>query len=56
MRTDLENNMNLKKSGLALKIKVKHKGQVTENRFSVIDDFENNRIDTKIESIASVHP
>ena len=47
--TDLENNINLKKSGLTLKIKVKHQGQVTENRFFAILDLEYVRFDTKIE-------
>ena len=47
--TDLENNINLKKSGLTLKIKVKHQGGVTENRFSEIHDLEYVRFDTKIE-------
>ena len=31
--TDLENNINLKKSGLTLKTKVKHQGQVPEIDF-----------------------
>ena len=47
--TDLENNINLKKSGLTLKIKVKHQGKVTKNRFSEILDLEYVRFDTKIE-------
>ena len=47
--TDLENNINLKKSGLTLKIKVKNQGQVTENGFSEILDLEYVRFDTKIE-------
>ena len=47
--TDLENNINLKKSGLTLKIKVKYQGQVTKNRFSEILDLEYVRFDTKIE-------
>ena len=48
--TDLENNINLTKSGLTLKIKVKHQGQVTKkNRFSEILDLEYVRFDTKIE-------
>ena len=46
---DLENNINLKKSGLTLKIEVKHQGQVTENRFSEILDLEYVRFDTQIE-------
>ena len=54
--TDLENNINLKKSGLTLKIKVKHQGQVTGNRFSEILDLEYVRFDTKIESIAGIQP
>ena len=37
---DLENNINLKKSGLTLKNKVKHQSQVTENRFFEILDLE----------------
>ena len=45
--TDLENNINLQKSGLTLKIKVKHQGQVTGNRFSEILDLEYVRFDTK---------
>ena len=36
MMIDLENNINSKKSGLTLKIKVKHQGQVPENEFSEI--------------------
>ena len=47
--TDLENNINLKKSGLTLKIKVKHQGQVTKNRIPEILDLEYVRFDTKIE-------
>ena len=47
--TDLENNINLKKSGWTLKIKVKHQGQVTKNRISEILDLEYVRFDTKIE-------
>ena len=50
---DLENNINSKKSGLTLKIKVKHQGQVPENKFSEILDLEYVRFDTKIESICS---
>ena len=46
--TDLKNNMNLKKSGLTLKIKVNHQGQVTRNRISEILDLEYVRFDTKI--------
>ena len=53
---DLENDTNLEKVGLTLETKVKHQGQVTENRFSEILDIENVRIDTKIESIASIQP
>ena len=56
MMTDLENNINFKKNGLTLKIKVKHQGQVTENRFSEILDLEHVRFDTKIESIAGIQP
>ena len=47
--TDLENNMNLKKRGLTMKIKVKHQGQVTGNRFYEILDLEYVRFETKIE-------
>ena len=54
--TDLENNINLKKSGLTLKIKVKHQGQVPENGFSEIPDLEYVRFDTKIRSIAGIQP
>ena len=46
MMTDLENNLNLKKNGLTLKIKVNHPGQVTENGFSEILDIENVRIES----------
>ena len=53
---DLENNINLKKSGLTLKIEVKHQGQVTKNRISEILDLEYVRFDTKIESIAGIQP
>ena len=53
---DLENNLYLKKSGLTLKIKVKHQGQVTKNGFSEILDLEYVRFDTKIESIAGIQP
>ena len=56
MMTDLENNIILKKSGLTLKIKVKHQGQVTENGFFEILDLEYVRFDTKIESIAGIQP
>ena len=56
MMIDLENDKNLKKIGLTLIIKVNHRGQVIENIFSEIPDFENVRIDTKIESIASILP
>ena len=53
---DLENNINSKKSGLTLKIKVKHQGQVPKNEFSEILDLEYDRFDTKIESIAGIQP
>ena len=53
---DLENDTNLKKNDLTLKIKVNHKGPVIENWFSEILDIKNVRIDTKIESIASIQP
>ena len=56
MMVDLENDTNLEKVGLTLKIKVKHQGLVTGNRFSEILDIENVRFDTKIESIASTQP
>ena len=56
MRVDLENDTNSEKVGLTLKIKVKHQSYVTENRFSEILDIENVKIDTKIESIASIQP
>ena len=54
--TDRENNINSKKSGLTLKIKVKHQGQVPENGFFEIHDLKYARFDTKIESIAGVQP
>ena len=44
------------KNGLTLKIKVNHQGWVIENGFSEIPNFENVRIDTKIESIVSILP
>ena len=50
MMIDLENDTNLRKIGLTLKIKVNHQGEVIENGFSEILDFENVRIGTKIES------
>ena len=56
MMADLENNMNLRKNGLTFKIKVIHQDQVTGNRFSEILDIEIVRIDTKIESKASIKP
>ena len=57
MMNDLKNNINLKKSGLNLKIKVKHQCQVTENGFfSEILDLEYVRFDTKIKSIAGIQP
>ena len=56
MMIDLENDANLEKNGLTLEFKVNHQGQVIENRFSEIPDFDNVRIDTKIESIASIMP
>ena len=56
MMIDLENNINSKKSGLTLKIKVKHHCQVPENEFSEIHDLEYVRFDTKIESIAGIQP
>ena len=54
MMIDLENNINSKKSGLTLKIKVKNQGQVPVNEFSEILDLEYVRFDTKIESIAGI--
>ena len=56
MMIDLENNINSKKSGLTLKIKVKHQGQVRKKEFSEILDLEYVRFDTKIESIAGIQP
>ena len=56
MMIDLENNINSKKSGLTLKIKVKHQDQVPENEFSEIIDLEYVRFDTKIEPIAGIQP
>ena len=56
MMADLENNNNFKKYGLTLKIKVNHQGQVADFEFFEILDIENVRIDTKIESIASILP
>ena len=56
MMVDLENDTNLEKVGLTLKIKVNHQSSVTENRFSEILDIENVKIDTNIESIASIQP
>ena len=56
MMIDLENDAYLKKIGLTLKIKVNYRDKVILNRFSEIPDFENVRIDTKIESIASIMP
>ena len=53
--TDLENNINLKKSGLTLKIKVKHQGQVPENEFSEILDLEYVRFDTMQDRVNSRH-
>ena len=52
MMIDLENDTNLKKIGLTLKIKVNHQGYVIENGLFEIPDFENVRIDNKIESIS----
>ena len=49
MMTDLENNINLKKSGLTLKFKVKRQGQVTENGFLRSSTLRYVRFDTKIE-------
>ena len=56
MMTDLENYINLKKSGLTLKVKVKHQGQVHKNELSEILYLEYVRFDTKIESIAGIQP
>ena len=57
--TGLENNVNLKKSGSTLEIKVKHQSQVPENEFSEILDLKYVRFHTKIESnqsIAGIQP
>ena len=51
---DLENDTNSTKIGLTSKIEVKHQGQVIENKFSEIPNIQNVRIDTKIESKASI--
>ena len=56
MMADLENNINFKRIGLTLKIKVNRQGQVTELGFSEFFDIDNVRIDTKIESIACIQP
>ena len=48
--SDLENNINFKRIGLTLKIKVNRQGQVTELGFSEFLDIKNVRIDTKFES------
>ena len=56
MMVDLENDINFKKIGLILKIRVNHQGQVTDFGFSKILDIVNVRIDTKIESIACIQP
>ena len=40
MMIDLENNINSKKSGLTLKIKVRHQSHVPGNEFSEIHDLE----------------
>ena len=56
MTDDLEHNINFKKNGLTLKIKVNHQSQVTDFEFSEILDIENVRIDTKIESKACIQP
>ena len=53
---DLEININIKRIDLTLKIKINRQGQVTELRFFEFLDFENVRIDTKIESIACTQP
>ena len=52
MMADFENDINLKRIGLILKIKIYRQGQVTELGFCEFLDIENVRIDTKIESIA----
>ena len=41
MMADLEHDINLKKNGLTLKIKVNNQGQVTRNGLSEITDIEN---------------
>ena len=56
MMIDLEKSANLEKNGLTSKIMVNNQGQVIENGFSEIPVFVNVRIDTKIESIASIMP
>ena len=56
MMIDLENDANLETIGLTFEIKVNYQGKVNENRFSEIPDFDNVRIDIKIESIASIMP
>ena len=56
MMIDLGNDANVEKIGLTLKFEVNHRGQDIEDRFSEIPDFENVKIDTKIESIASKMP
>ena len=56
MMADLENNINFEKISLTLKTKINHQSQVIDFGFSEILDFVYVRIDTKIESIACIHP
>ena len=56
MLVDLENDTNLKKYDLTLKIKVNYQGQMTDFGFSEILDIVNIRIDTKIKSVACIQP
>ena len=56
MMVDLKNNINFKRIGLTLKIKVNRQGQVTELGLFEFLDIENVRIDTKIGSIACTQP
>ena len=53
---DLENNINFKRIGLTLKIKVNRQGQVTNFGLIVIPGIANARIDTQVESIACILP
>ena len=53
---DLGNNITFEKNNLTSKIKVIHRGQVTDFEFFEILDIVNVRIDTKIVSIACIQP